>query len=62
MTGHLKSSNRTTSLPWGTIIFVLLTIGVVMGAAVYDNRSPVTVRKVPVENIVVPKPVTKPPE
>ncbi len=58
----LKSHNRPTTLPWGTIIFVVLIIGVALGAAFYDNQSPITVRKVPVENIVVPKPVPKPVE
>jgi hypothetical protein len=62
MAGRLKTPNRSTSLPWGTIIFVTLVIGAVLGLALYDNRSPITVRKVPVEHIVVPKPATKPAE
>jgi hypothetical protein len=60
MAGRRASHDPDTAPPWGTIIFVILVIGAVLGLAFYDNRSPITVRKVPVENIVVPKPVTEP--
>ncbi len=62
MAAPLKSSHRPTTLPWATIVFVILIVGVVLGLALYDNRSPIKVRKVPVENIVVPNPLAKPAE